>query len=111
MNGNNLVVQRSELIDKASYNLTSYENLLFLSALASLDSRQPISSLDEHSIDLKELSSIANLTHNDVYHNFKKASERLRTRQIIIPQEDDSKVVTGIIQSYRYLYSYYKRLL
>ena len=102
MNGNNIIAKRNNLISKAAYNLENLEHLIFLSALSEVDSREQIIDKNEYIINIPKLIKTADLTSTSIYTDLKKAAQRLRRREISIPQEDGSVLVTGFIQSYIY---------
>ena len=102
MNGNNIIAKRNNLVSKAAYNLENLEHLIFLSALSEVDSREQITDKNEYIINIPQLIKTANLTSTSVYTDLKKAAQRLRRREISIPQENGSILVTGFIQSYIY---------
>lgn len=98
----NIIAKKNDLISKATFNLENLEQLLFLSALSEVDSRQEIKDNIEYTIDINKLIKTADLTSTSAYTDLKKAAQRLRRREITIPQKDGSIIVSGFIQAYRY---------
>ena len=102
MNGSNLITKRNELISKASYKLDYYEQLIFLSALSEIDSRENIDPDKEYSIDLPKLAKTADIENVKYYQHFKRSLQKLKRREISIPQKDGSIIVTNFLHAYRY---------
>lgn len=102
MNGNNIIAKKNELVSKASYKLDYYEHLIFLSALSEVDSRTEIDPKKRYQINLPDLAKLANIENENPYPHFKRAVQKLKKRELSIPEKDGSITVTGFIHAYNY---------
>ena len=102
MNGNNLITKTNDFIAKSSYKISHLEQLIFISALSEIDSRQKISDNKMYTLNLIKLSKEAHIDTKRGYSNFKKAVERLYSRKLSIPKQNGKILVTGFIQAYEY---------
>ena len=102
MNGQSIITKRNELISSASYRMTHYEQLLMLSALSIVDSREKISPNKLYEINLKDLSLTSGIEHKKFYGDMKKSCLKLFDRKVSIPLEDGSILLTRFIQAIKY---------
>ena len=102
MNGNNIVVKKNELVSKASYRMNHHEQLLFISALSEMNSKDHISDKKMYKIILSKIANEADISPKSFYSSAKKAVQKLKRREVSIPQENGKIIVTNFIQSYEY---------
>ena len=101
MNKNDIIVQNKPLIDSASYKLNYYSQLLFISALSRIDSRQKLTDQDYVQLDLNTLAETAGLTSTQYYTEFKSAAEKLRIAKLEINHATEVEVIS-FINGYTY---------
>ena len=102
MNGNNIVVKKNELVSKASYRMDHHEQLLFISVLSEINSKDHISDKNMYKINLAKVANEADISSKSFYSSAKKAIQKLKRREVSIPQENGKIIVTNFIQSYEY---------